>query len=362
MTAPPDLPVPTGVHLRLERDGDAEGILALLEEGFGPDRFRKTVYRLREGVAPIPDLCLVAEEEDGTLRGTLRFWPVRFGQETVLLLGPIAVMGGLRKTGVGTLLMREGLARAKAQGWKAVLLVGDPSYYTRFGFRRDLALGVDLPGPVEAERVLGLEFEEGTLLNRQGLLSAAPTVVAPKGKSLLLGMAVAMLLALSPLSPAEASRGWSCVPYARSVSTIDLQGDAWRWWDAAAGQYQRGRQPVPGAVMVFERTSSLRRGHVAVVRAVESSRKILIDHANWGTGAGKGRVDQAVAVVDVSRNNDWSVVRVWYSPINDYGTTDYPTRGFIYPQGGEPELSVAMAPLPLPKPVRMSQLAQSDDE
>ena len=167
-----------------------------------------------------------------------------------------------------------------------------------------------------------------------------------------------LILAVAPLGGAEASRStWSCVPFARSVSDINLQGDAWRWWDAAVGHYQRGPQPVPGSVLVFQRTRALSRGHVAVVRSVESGRKILVDHANWGSGAGKGRVDRAVAIVDVSRNNDWSRVRVWYSPINDYGTTDYPTHGFIYPQGGAPVIGVAMAPLPLPKPPLMSQLA-----
>jgi predicted N-acetyltransferase YhbS len=156
----------------------AARIEALLEEGFGPDRQRKTVYRLRAGVAPIAELCLVAEAEDGSLRGTLRFWPVEIAVAegaavAALLLGPIAVAGGLRKTGVGRLLMQAGLDRARALGHRIVLLVGDESYYGRFGFRRALAEPLSLPGPVEVERFLALDLVEGALDGISGLVRRA---------------------------------------------------------------------------------------------------------------------------------------------------------------------------------------------
>lgn len=170
------------MHIIPEMPRHAAAIDNLLEEAFGPDRHRKTVYRLREGVPPIPELCLVAEEEDGFLRGTLRFWPVAIQDERpgsrvrrvpALLLGPIAVHGGLRKTGVGTLLMNEGLARARAMGHRIVLLVGDEPYYGRFGFRRDLAVALRLPGPVDAERFLALELEPGALAGVSGVVDRA---------------------------------------------------------------------------------------------------------------------------------------------------------------------------------------------
>jgi predicted N-acetyltransferase YhbS len=161
-----------------EQPQDAALIDALLETSFGSDRLNKTVYRFRDGVAPVKDLSLVAKTEEGEFRGTLRFWPVEItvaGGQTVqvLLLGPIAVDGGLRKTGVGTLLMIEGLARAKAQGWPAVLLVGDEPYYSRFGFQRALTLGLTLPGPVDENRFLGLEFEPGLLAGASGVVRRA---------------------------------------------------------------------------------------------------------------------------------------------------------------------------------------------
>lgn len=190
------------MHVVKEEPRHAAAINTLLEDGFGPDRHRKTVYRLREGVPPIDDLCLVAETDDGVLHGTLRFWPVEVAGPTgrrtpCLLLGPIAVAGGLRKTGVGTLLMRAGLERAKALGHRAVLLVGDESYYGRFGFRRALATRLALPGPVEAARFLALELREGALDDVSGLVRAVASGVPCRDRG-------TALHPTAPVGPAEA--------------------------------------------------------------------------------------------------------------------------------------------------------------
>ncbi len=123
----------------------------------------------------------------------------------------------------------------------------------------------------------------------------------------------------------------SCVPYARARSGIQLAGDAWEWWDAAAGRYERGRDPRPGSVLVIARTARLPSGHVAVVTQVLGSREILVDHANWASGAARGRIATDQRVVDVSPGNDWSLVRVWYPRINALGSTAFPARGFIHP-------------------------------
>jgi surface antigen len=124
----------------------------------------------------------------------------------------------------------------------------------------------------------------------------------------------------------------SCVAYARARSGIDLRGDAWQWWEAAArsGRYERSRQPRVGSVLVFMRTSRNRSGHLAVVTRIISRREIRVDHANWATGRDRGRIARDQPVVDVSPGNDWSLVRVWYPPIQDFGRTNYPTYGFIH--------------------------------
>jgi len=132
----------------------------------------------------------------------------------------------------------------------------------------------------------------------------------------------------------------SCVPYVRQNSTVDLRGDAWMWWNAAAGVYDRGSKPMAGSVLVFKRTGHMVKGHVALVSKVLSRREVLIDHANWAPQSSRerGRVAENVRVIDVSAANDWSEVRVWYGPLGDYGTHAYPSYGFIYaPHGVGPK-------------------------
>lgn len=123
-----------------------------------------------------------------------------------------------------------------------------------------------------------------------------------------------------------------CVPYARQVTGIELFGDAWTWWQAAADRYARGSVPAEGAILVFKRSTRLKSGHVSVVTDVVGPREIRVSHANWGyAGKARGQVDRDVAVIDVSPNNDWSEVRVWNG--GSYGRV-YPAYGFIYPVGG----------------------------
>lgn len=121
-----------------------------------------------------------------------------------------------------------------------------------------------------------------------------------------------------------------CVPFARTASGIQIQGNAANWWDAANGVYARGQAPEAGSVLNFRATGSMRLGHVAVVKNVVNSREIEIDHANWaGPGASKGGVSRDIAVMDVSVNNDWSAVRVGLGHSGNFGSV-YPTYGFIY--------------------------------
>ncbi len=82
-------------NLRPERPDDGPAIEALLDTAFGPGRFAKTAYRLREGVAPVDGLSFVAEE-DGALIGSIRYWPVSIGGRPALMLGPIAVLSSQR--------------------------------------------------------------------------------------------------------------------------------------------------------------------------------------------------------------------------------------------------------------------------
>ncbi|MEM8834061.1 MAG: CHAP domain-containing protein [Pseudomonadota bacterium] len=122
-----------------------------------------------------------------------------------------------------------------------------------------------------------------------------------------------------------------CVPYAREISGIPIRGDAHTWWpQSKAMGYQTGSQPRKGAVMVLSKTSRLKYGHLAVVKKIVNSRKIEVAHTNWG-GNLKDRcvVYNAMPVIDVSKNNDWSKTRFWHYPSKSFGSI-YPNEGFIY--------------------------------
>ena len=122
-----------------------------------------------------------------------------------------------------------------------------------------------------------------------------------------------------------------CVPYARSLSGVQIYGDAHTWWKQAKGRYQRGDRPVVGAVLSLKSHGKMQLGHIAVVSKIVDSRNILLSHANWSPINGRrGQIERNVAAVDVSRNNDWSRVKIWYAPISALGKTAYPVNGFIY--------------------------------
>jgi surface antigen len=122
-----------------------------------------------------------------------------------------------------------------------------------------------------------------------------------------------------------------CVQYVKSSSNFGLSGNAWSWWDHAAGVYQRGREPRAGAVLVFERTRRMPAGHLALVAGVIDGATVLIDHANWSAiGGGDGRIRRGVPAVDCSLRHDWSAVCVWNSEFQSFGHP-YAIAGFIYP-------------------------------
>lgn len=122
-----------------------------------------------------------------------------------------------------------------------------------------------------------------------------------------------------------------CVPYARQVSGIQIYGDAWTWWGQAEGHYKRGSKPRIGAVMAFQPYGNMKLGHVAAVSRILDSRTVLLRHSNWSPINGRrGQVEDDVRAVDVSEDNDWSAVRVWYDPIQSLGGTAWPVSGFIY--------------------------------
>jgi predicted N-acetyltransferase YhbS len=157
-------------EIRRETDGDAEGLSQLSAEAFGPGRFTRTAYRVREGIPPVASLCLCGLL-DRKLIGGIRFTAIRIGErEGAALLGPLVVDPAVKGKGYGKALVGEGLARARAEGFALVLLVGDMPYYGRFGFQPVPPGQISLPGPVDPARLLAVELMPGALAGANGMV------------------------------------------------------------------------------------------------------------------------------------------------------------------------------------------------
>lgn len=147
------------IELRPEQSGDWWDVEALYDLCFAPGREALSSYRLRDGISPVPGLCLVARDSDGTVAGAIRYWPIRIGETAALLLGPVAVHPTHQGEGLGALLIEQSLEAAQAAGWERVMLVGDAPYYNRFGFTK--LDEVEMPPPTNPDRVLGRDLAPG---------------------------------------------------------------------------------------------------------------------------------------------------------------------------------------------------------
>ncbi len=171
------------IDYRCERPEDNGQIEQLLDRAFGPGRFAKTAYRLREGVAFIPELSFVAWEE-GVMRGSLRYWPIAIGDSRApaLLLGPLAVDPAQRGRGIALRLMELSLDKAASLGHRIVVLVGDEPYYARVGFSAAAARALRMPGPVDRNRLLARELVPGSLTGLTGLMHNVRSGAASKSE------------------------------------------------------------------------------------------------------------------------------------------------------------------------------------
>lgn len=158
-------------QLTKETPDDWWEVEALYDLCFAPGRELLSSYRLRDGVASVASLNLVARDEGGILGGAIRFWPVRIGSDVSLLLGPVAVHPTCQGEGLGASLIEEALDRATREGWDRVLLVGDAPYYSRFGFTR--LDDVVMPPPTNPDRVLGRALREGAWVGIAGEVTRA---------------------------------------------------------------------------------------------------------------------------------------------------------------------------------------------
>ena len=150
-----------------EQPDDGPGIDRLYERTFGPGRYARTAYRLREGIAHRRELSFTARI--GTLLvGSVRLTPIRIGTTPALLLGPLTIEPPFRGRGIARALIAASLEAAKKDGAKLVLLVGDLPYYGPLGFQGVPRGRVTLPGPVDPDRILVAELQPGAFDGVEG--------------------------------------------------------------------------------------------------------------------------------------------------------------------------------------------------
>jgi predicted N-acetyltransferase YhbS len=158
--------------LEPETPDDAESIERLNERVFGPGRFAKTAYRLREEAEADLSLSFVARV--GTLLvGANRMTPVVIGAAPALLLGPLIVEPVFRSQGIGEALVARSLEAARQAGARLAILVGDEPYYGRMGFKQAPPGRVQMPGPVDPARVLYCEIAPGAFEGVSGRVFGA---------------------------------------------------------------------------------------------------------------------------------------------------------------------------------------------
>jgi predicted N-acetyltransferase YhbS len=148
---------------------DDPAVERLTERAFGPGRYAKTAYRLREGRPADYALSFVARV--GTLLvGANRMSPIWIEDKPALLLGPLVVEPAFRQLGLGEQLVQKSLDASRAAGHRLALLVGDPGYYARMGFCAVPKGRLTLPGPADPARFLYCALVPGALDEFSGAL------------------------------------------------------------------------------------------------------------------------------------------------------------------------------------------------
>ncbi len=140
----------------------------LAANAFGPGRFARTAFRLREGCAHEKTLSFVALLDDEVI-GSVRVTNITIGNRGALVLGPLVVDPAHNKKGVGNALMKQCVSTCKEHSHELVILVGDLPYYQPFGFQKIPHGKITMPGPVDRSRFLYCELVEGVFIHFNGM-------------------------------------------------------------------------------------------------------------------------------------------------------------------------------------------------
>ncbi|MDX2156991.1 MAG: N-acetyltransferase [Hyphomicrobiaceae bacterium] len=169
---------PSEITTRAAMAADVPAISRLSARVFGPGRFVRTAYRVREGTPSVSPFCRIAET-GGRIIAAIRMTAITIGgKHGALLLGPLAVDPDFANLGHGRRLIAESMEAARAAGIRLVLLVGDLPYYGRLGFVAVPNGQISLPGPVDTARLLACELVPGALADFAGLAAAPPATAS----------------------------------------------------------------------------------------------------------------------------------------------------------------------------------------
>jgi len=168
------------ITIREERQEDIAAIRRINELAFGGTEEADLVHRLRSAHKLL--VSLVAEQ-GSELVGHIAFSPVTLGPQRLPCagagLGPMGVVPERQRRGVGSLLVRSGLAQCRLVGIRWVVLVGHPSYYPRFGFVPASRFGIRCAYEVPDEAFMAMELGGGTLRGVTGTVHYQPEFDGP---------------------------------------------------------------------------------------------------------------------------------------------------------------------------------------
>jgi len=152
------------LHFTIEaqRPEDAEAVERLHARAFGPGRFARTAFRIREQASAAPGLAHVAHI-GSLLIAAVQLTPIHIGEHRAFMLGPLTVDPSFEGRGIGRALLECCAHAARAIGADLIILVGDEPYYGRHGYKRVPPGRIRLPGTVDPMRLLGLELKPGAL-------------------------------------------------------------------------------------------------------------------------------------------------------------------------------------------------------
>ena len=162
------------VFIRSERENDLEQITVVNNLAFNQPSEGLMILALRKNEKFIPELSLVAEI-DSKIVGHILFFPINIisGEKTyeVLSLAPMAVIPEYQRKGIGEKLVIEGLKKSKELGYKAVVVLGHPNYYPKFGFERASKWNIKPPvEDVPDEASMAIELKVGFLNDKAGVI------------------------------------------------------------------------------------------------------------------------------------------------------------------------------------------------